>query len=151
MHQSGHCRAHSMQTVQFSSFSAMTPRARVGGSSRSCGYCTVTAGFNIVLSVTPKPLTRPGSFGFFMSSHPVRRKPASARGEAESCEHGERAAASRVSRLAASEPMVMVSSSKRHLEDAGEEDVRQADRDQEFPGQRLELILAEARVREANP
>src|SRR6478752_2660797 len=59
MHQSGHCRAQSMQTVQFSSLSAMTPRARVGGSSRSCGYCTVTAGFVIVLNVTPRPVSMP--------------------------------------------------------------------------------------------
>ena len=32
MHQSGHSRAQSMQDVQFSSISAMTPRVR-GGSS----------------------------------------------------------------------------------------------------------------------
>ena len=43
MHQSGHSRAHSMQTVQFSSWRAMTPRARGAGSSFSWGYCTVTA------------------------------------------------------------------------------------------------------------
>ena len=59
MHQSGHERAHSMQTVQFSSLSAMTPRARAGGSSRSCGYCTVTVGFIIVLNVTPRPVSMP--------------------------------------------------------------------------------------------
>src|SRR5262245_51522848 len=106
MHQSGHWRAHSMQTVQFSSLSAMTPRARVGGSSRSCGYCTVTAGLNIVLSVTPKPLTRPGNLGF------------------------------------------MSPPSEGHLEDGGEEDVGEADRDEELPRERLELILAETRVRE---
>src|SRR5450432_2747703 len=67
MHQSGQERPHSMQTVQFSSFNAMTPRARVGGSSRSCGYCTVTAGFIIVLNVMPSPLMTPGTLGFFMS------------------------------------------------------------------------------------
>src|SRR5262249_6614626 len=100
MHQSGHCRAHNMHTVQFSSLSAMTPRARVGGSSRSCGYCTVTAGFSIVLSVTPKPPTRPGSFGFFIETDP----------------------------------------SERNLEDAGEKDVREPDRDQELPRQGLQLI-----------
>src|SRR5919199_5361900 len=59
MHQSGHSRAHSMQTVQFSSFRAITPRARVGGASFSFGYCTVTAGSSIVLNVTPSPLMRP--------------------------------------------------------------------------------------------
>src|SRR3954451_19370767 len=61
MHQSGHCRAQSMQTVQFSSLRAMTPRARPGGSSRSWGYCTVTAGFIIVRKVTPRPEMTPGS------------------------------------------------------------------------------------------
>src|SRR5262249_6936311 len=109
MHQSGHWRAHSMQTVQFSSLSAMTPRARVGGASRSCGYCTVTAGLSIVLSVTPSPLTRPGSFGF------------------------------------------MSVPSERNLEDGGEEDVGEADRDEELPRKRLELVLTETRIREAHP
>src|SRR5919107_1066708 len=66
MHQSGQLRAHSMQTVQFSSLSAMTPRARGAGSSRSCGYCTVTAGFSIVLNVMPRPPITPGSLGFFI-------------------------------------------------------------------------------------
>src|SRR3954451_3114544 len=73
MHQSGQERAHSMQTVQFSSLSAMTPRARVGGSSRSCGYCTVTAGFIIVLNVMPRPPMTPGSLGFFMTVCPSDR------------------------------------------------------------------------------
>src|SRR5205809_743334 len=59
MHQSGQERAHNMQTVQFSSLSAMTPRARGAGSSRSCGYCTVTAGFIIVRNVTPRPVSMP--------------------------------------------------------------------------------------------
>src|SRR5215510_11872065 len=67
MHQSGQERAHSMQTVQFSSRSAMTPRARIGGASFSRGYCTVLAPWvmvrAIVPSVTPKPLTRPGTLG----------------------------------------------------------------------------------------
>ena len=108
MHQSGHERAHSMQTVQFSSLSAMTPRARVGGSSRSCGYCTVTAGFSIVLNVTPRPLMTPGSFGFFMPSDATLKTPVS-------------------------------------------EDVEQADRDEELPRQRLQLVLAEARVGEPHP
>ena len=69
MHQSGHERAHSMQTVQFSSFSAITPRARGGGSSRSCGYCTVTVGFIIVLNVTPSPLSMPLISRFMLSPH----------------------------------------------------------------------------------
>src|SRR3954447_5487117 len=111
MHQSGQERAHSMQTVQFSSFSAMTPRARGAGSSRSCGYCTVTAGFSIVLNVMPRPPITPGSLGFFMSA----------------C------------------------ASDGHLEHAGQEDVEEADGDEELPGQRLQLVLTEARIREAHP
>ena len=63
MHQSGHSRAQSMQTVQFSSLRAITPRARGVGSSFTWGYCTVTAGLSIVRNVTPRPLTRPGSCG----------------------------------------------------------------------------------------
>ena len=50
-------------TVQFSSFRAMTPRARVGGASFSLGYWTVTAGFSIVFKVMPRPLTSPGNSG----------------------------------------------------------------------------------------
>src|SRR5262245_65455662 len=80
MHQSGQLRAHSMQTVQFSSLRAMTPRARGAGISFSRGYCTVAApidgagisvfmhrggnvDFLMVLRVTPKPLTSPGALG----------------------------------------------------------------------------------------
>jgi hypothetical protein len=37
MHQSGHSRLHSMQTVQFSSIRAMTPRVRGGSSGRTWG------------------------------------------------------------------------------------------------------------------
>src|SRR5215468_800235 len=98
MHQSGQERAHSMQTVQFSSLSAITPCARVGGSSRSCGYCTVTAGFSIVLSVTPRPSITPGTFMTPLAS-------------------------------------------ERHLEDAGEDDVEQRERDQHLPRERLQLVL----------
>src|SRR5262245_21016279 len=67
MHQSGHERAQSMQTVQFSSRRAITPRARVGGASFSRGYCTVSAPSLIVrpsvFSVTPSPLNIPGTLG----------------------------------------------------------------------------------------
>src|ERR687886_2953862 len=72
MHQSGHSRAHSMQTVQFSSFRAITPRARGARSSFSWGYWTVTAPLVqvliMVLNVTPRPLARPGSSGIADSS-----------------------------------------------------------------------------------
>ena len=59
MHQSGHSREQSMQTVQFSSFSAMTPRVRSGRSGFTWGYCVVIAGFSIVRIVTDMPLTKP--------------------------------------------------------------------------------------------
>ena len=78
MHQSGHSRAHSMQAVQLPSWRAITPRARVGGASFTCGYCTVAAPFEgagisvrtprlgntvrtMVEPVTTSPLTRPGT------------------------------------------------------------------------------------------
>src|SRR3954467_3691712 len=80
MHQSGHDRAPSMQTVQFSSFSAITPRARGAGSSRSCGYCTVTAGFVIVLNVTPSPVSIP-LISFFIEPNPSERHLQDARQE----------------------------------------------------------------------
>src|SRR6266542_1807196 len=40
---------------------------------------------------------------------------------------------------------------ERHLQRTGDEDVREADRDQELPRHGLELILAQARVGEPNP
>ena len=82
MHQSGQLREQSMQTVQFSDLSAITPRARGAGASFSCGYCTVTAPCftgagmsvrmprlgNSVLSSSPSvirmPVKSPGIFGF---------------------------------------------------------------------------------------
>src|SRR5690242_11601758 len=126
MHQSGHCRAQSMQTVQFSSLRAITPRARVGGSSRSCGYCTVTVGFIIVFSVTPRPVNMP-LISRFMLLPPARSRswpPAS----------GVRSA---------SHP------SESHLEYARREDVHERDRDQPLPRECLELILAQPGVGEA--
>lgn len=59
MHQSGHSRAHSMQTVQFSSNSPMTPRVRGGSSGWASGYCWVTVFRVIVRRVTARPLARP--------------------------------------------------------------------------------------------
>src|SRR4029453_1149991 len=59
MHQSGHSRAHSMQTVQFSSSSAITPRLRGGRSGSTSGYCWVVDRLVIVLNVTASPLSRP--------------------------------------------------------------------------------------------
>lgn len=59
MHQSGHSRAHNMQTVQFSSNSPITPRVRGGSSGRASGYCSVTCFLVIVRRVTARPLARP--------------------------------------------------------------------------------------------
>ena len=59
MHQSGHSRAHSMQTVQFSSNSAITPRERGGRSGATSGYCWVTDRRTMVLRVTASPFASP--------------------------------------------------------------------------------------------
>ena len=59
MHQSGHSRAHSMQTVQFSSSRAITPRERGGSSGFVSGYCWVCAGRVIVFNVMASPLANP--------------------------------------------------------------------------------------------
>ena len=59
MHQSGHSRAHSMQTVQFSSSSAITPRERGGRSGATSGYCCVCDRRVIVFSVTASPFASP--------------------------------------------------------------------------------------------
>src|SRR5260370_35200841 len=78
MHQSGHWRAQSMQTVQLSSRRAMTPRALVGGASLTCGYWTVTAGRNIVLKVMLRPLSSPSVVSTALGCGLVRRRPFSA-------------------------------------------------------------------------
>src|SRR5262245_9897431 len=59
MHQSGHSRAQSMQTVQFSSSSAITPRERGGSSGETSGYCWVCDPRVIVRKVTASPLASP--------------------------------------------------------------------------------------------
>jgi hypothetical protein len=48
-----------MHTVQFSSFSAITPRERGGRGAISSGYCTVTALETMWRMVIPRPLSRP--------------------------------------------------------------------------------------------
>src|SRR3954468_20656354 len=141
MHQSGQLRAQSMQTVQLSSLRAITPRARGASSSFSCGYCTVTAGFSIVLNVTLRPLTTPGSFGRLICRRSLRA------GGSPERTPGSRPFAPRVPRACASSAYP----SDRHLEDAGQQDVEEADGDEELPGQRLQLVLTEARVGEAHP
>src|SRR6266536_6289849 len=59
MHQSGHSRAHSMQTVQFSSSSAITPRVRGGSAGGTSGYCAVTARLVMVRSTMASPRANP--------------------------------------------------------------------------------------------
>src|SRR5512145_1326479 len=59
MHQTGHSRAQSMQTVQFASSSAMTPRERGGSSGATSGYCWVCERRVIVLRVTASPFASP--------------------------------------------------------------------------------------------
>ena len=59
MHQSGHSRAQSMQTVQFSSSRAMTPRERGGNSGETSGYCWVCDRRVIVRRVIASPLASP--------------------------------------------------------------------------------------------
>src|SRR5262245_30444071 len=117
MHQSGQERAHSMHTVQFSSLSAMTPRARGAGSSRSCGYCTVTAGRVMVRNVTPSPVSMP--LIFFILFPPAHSRERPAAGGDGSAAH----------------PL------ERDLQDTSDEDVHERDRDQPLPRQRLELVL----------
>ncbi len=70
MHQSGHSRAQSMQTVQFSSSRAITPRLRGGNSGCTSGYCAVTVFFVIVRRVTARPLARPDPGMFIRRSPP---------------------------------------------------------------------------------
>src|SRR6476469_881324 len=120
MHQSGHERAQSMQTVQLTSRRAMTPRARSGGASFSCGYCTVAApppiflGVTVCassLNVTPRPFSTPGtSFAI------VRLRP----------------------------------SSECDLQAGRDHDVDQGDGDEELPGEPLQLVLPEPRVGETD-
>ena len=84
MHQSGHSRAQSMQTVQFSSSSAMTPRLRGGSSGFTSGYCWVTDRRVIVCSVTAQALGQAGCRERFMltatATTPVRASWTSATG-----------------------------------------------------------------------
>src|SRR6516225_3674122 len=116
MHQSGHCRAQSMQTVQFSSSRAITPRARGATASFSCGYCTVTAPSSMVLNVSFRPLTIPSGVWIVRST------------DSGSC-----------------------LGMDGHLGDAGHQDVEQRQRDQELPGEGLELVLPEPGKGEADP
>jgi hypothetical protein len=59
MHQSGHSRAQSMQEVQFSSISAMTPRLRGGRAGLTSGYCCVTDLRSMWRRVIDNPFTSP--------------------------------------------------------------------------------------------
>src|ERR687896_337517 len=76
MHQSGHSRAHSMHTVQFSSNSAITPRLRGGRSGAASGYCRVIERRVIVRSVTASPLARPPPGSRAIAHHDCVQRPA---------------------------------------------------------------------------
>src|SRR5665213_1672788 len=115
MHQSGHCRAQSMHTVQLSSTSEMTPRERAVIASRSRGYWTVCAPSSMVMNVVFKPFNNPT---------------------------GVRTARSRDSGISGMDG---------HLGDAGDEDVRQRQGNEELPSECLELILSETRKGEPDP
>src|SRR3954447_9774889 len=130
MHQSGHERAHSMQTVQLTSRRAMTPRDRGDGASFSCGYCTVAAPppsfFGVTvwassLNVTPRPLSTPGTSLAISGRLSVRTGRGAAGGALEG-----------------------------HLQAGRDHDVDQGDRDEELPGEPLQLVLPEAGVGEAH-
>src|SRR5207302_6445130 len=111
MHQSGHSRAQSMHTVQFSSFRAMTPRERGGRGAISSGYCTVTALDTMWRMVIPRPLSSPVpnvAFLSFDSSFSVA-------------------------------PFLL--SPVGQLQRASDEDVDQRQRDEHLPRELLELIL----------
>src|SRR5262245_26508917 len=155
MHQSGHERAQSMQTVQFSSRRAMTPRARVGGASFSFGYCTVSAPSRIVrpsvLSVTPRPFIRPGTFGLFTSG--IRTPPSAAFPGHAGRVSGSVGASSSLALTArtAGRSLALAEPSERHLEDCRYHDVGDREGDEDLPREALQLVLAEAGKAEADP
>src|SRR3954468_15836391 len=77
MHQSGHSRAQSMQEVQFSSVSAMTPRDRGGSAGETSGYSAVCVCRVSDLAVVARPLTSPGSMPSATPPHlPLHRRKA---------------------------------------------------------------------------
>ena len=59
MHQSGHSRAQSMQEVQFSSCSAITPRLRGGSAGFTSGYSPVWTGRSNARPVVASPDSSP--------------------------------------------------------------------------------------------
>ena len=127
MHQSGHSRAQSMQTVQFSSSSAITPRERGGRSGSTSGYCWVVDRLVIVLRVTASPFARP-SPGMLMASHPAlcacrTRPPPVSRPDLAECD----------------------------LDAGGEHQLAEGHRHQHQPAEPLELVLAQPRVGHPQP
>src|SRR5215217_2216632 len=137
MHQSGQLRAQSMHTVQLSSRSAMTPRARVGGASFSLGYWTVSAPWVTVrpsvFNVTPMPFRRPGIFGLPRAT--TTPPPSTAfPGHA-----GRSWTVARWRSLLRTGARL-----HRHLQDRRRHDVGEGQGDQELPGEPLQLVLSEA-------
>src|SRR5918999_1272610 len=137
MHQSGHSRAHSMHTVQFSSLSAITPRVLNGRSCFSSGYSITVLCLKRCFSVTASP---------FRSPKPKPRRRALFRRGSIALPFG----SSSVSTLLSSS-IAMSSSLNVKNPCTGREDEREGRRDQVLPGKLLKLVLTYARKRRSDP
>src|SRR5665809_20357 len=124
MHQSGHSRAHSMHTVQFSSLSAITPRVRGERSCLTSGYWMTALRLKRCLSSTAIPLSSP------------MPKP------------GLRALSSLSSTSSA---IRFLASWAVENPCAGHQDQREGQWDEDLPRELLQLILAQAWERESDP
>src|SRR5688572_8294842 len=133
MHQSGHSRAHSMQTVQFSSRSAITPRLRGGRSGSTSGYCWVVDRLVIVLSVTARPWTRPLPGAPRSPSSLTNTYPAPS-GDVKRAH-----------------PPQSLSWLAQDLHDGGQGQLEQSDRHEHQPAEPLQLILAEPGIADPEP
>src|SRR3954464_7838066 len=129
MHQSGHSRAHNMQTVQFSSSSAITPRLRGGSSGSTSGYCWVIERLVIVFSVTASPLIRPWPGAPRSPSSLTNAYPAPS---------------PIVTRAHPSDilpsPVCRGCAALGDLDGGGQHQLRQGDRDEDQPAQALQLV-----------
>src|SRR6266511_5857304 len=125
MHQLGHSRAHSMQDVQFSSNSAITPRVRGGSSGFTSGYCAVTARCPRVFAVTRRPSTSP--FPGSSTPPPPPRRLYAVLAEA----------------IAIVARPIGRRSVEQHDSCAGDRELEQRDRDEALPRQLLQLVSAQ--------